>query len=399
MKPSLPLLFTAGLLACASNASMPPAAPADGLNRFAGNVYAKLAEKETGNLFFSPYSLHAALTMTAAGAKGETERQLAALLDEGVPADARNANAKRLADTLRAAQKDGSVTLTVANRTWVQRDFKVLGTYQETLRTQFDSALVPADIRANTDGVRREINGWVEKQTREKIVDLIPDGALTPDMKMVLANAIYFYGTWRKPFEKEQTKDAPFHLADGSTANVPLMNTFLETAYGEAAGVQAVEIPYKGLRLSMVVLLPPAGGLAALEQGLQREGLAKFLPQRGREVVLSLPRFKSSGAFELAKPLAALGAGLAFSDAADFSGMTGARDLMIGAVLHKAVIDVNEKGTEAAAATAVLMMPTSVAIQQEEPVIFRADRPFVYAIIERETRAILFLGRLMDPRP
>lgn len=398
MSKMLPFVLVAGLVAASAHATMPSEAPADGLNRFAARVYAKLAETETGNLFFSPYSLHAALTMTAAGAKGETERQLAALLGGGATADGRNAGAKRLAEALRAVQKDGRVTLTVANRTWVQRDFKVLDTYQDTLRTRFDSALVPADLRGNPDGVRREINGWVGKQTREKIVDLIPRDALTPDMRMVLANAIYFHGAWGKPFEKDQTREEPFLRADGTRVNVPLMHNFLTTAYAEGPACQAVELGYKGYRISMVVLLPPSGGLAALEQGLQRDGIAKYLPQHSRDVALSLPRFKSSGAFDLAKPLAALGAGQAFSSDADFSGMTGGRDLQIGAVLHKAVVDVGEQGTEAAAATAVMMMPASIAVEREPPAVFRADRPFLYAIVERETRAILFLGRLMDPR-
>ena len=390
MKPIVASALIAGLSTQAETS--------DGLNRFATAVYDRLAAETKGNLFFSPYSLHAAMTMAAAGAKGGTERQLADLLGGGATADERNAAAKALADALRAAQKDGAVTLDVANRAWVQKDFKVLDAYQATLRERFDSAFVPADIRGGTDGVRREINGWVEERTRDKIRNLIGPGALTPDTLLVLVNAIYFHGSWTKAFDPKLTQDAPFHLADGGTVTAPLMFRKVGNArYAEGDGFQSLELPYKGDRLAMLVLLPPAGGLASLEARLAREGLAPFLPGRFRDVLVWLPRFKSSGSFELAGTLAKMGAGDAFSGRADFSGITGRKELTISAVIHKAVVDVNEEGTEAAAATAVMMQRTSVIVRPDPPPQFRADRPFVYAILDRETKAVLFLGRLANP--
>lgn len=388
----------AALVAVAAAKAATPVGPEAGLNSFATAVYAALAERGDGNVFFSPYSVHAALTMTATGARGETERQLATLLGGGDTAEARGAMAKRLADSLRTAQSGGDIALHLANRVWVQQDVKVLAEFQHALRTQFASELVPADLRGKAETVRMDINRWVEDQTKNKIVDLIPAGALTPDMKMVLANAIYFYGAWAEAFEPSRTKAAPFLAADGKAAPVPLMNARLENLrYAEVEGVQCVDLPYKGNRLALVLLLPRAGELAALEKKLKSGGLAPFLAgRRTRDVDLWLPRFKSSESFELAKTLAALGARDAFTDAADFSGITGGRDLLISSVIHKAIIEVNEKGTEAAAATAVLMRPTSIAIK-DPPVQFRADHPFVYTILDRGSGAVLFMGRLVRP--
>jgi len=372
---------------------------ADNSDRFASALYAELAGGESGNLFVSPYSIRAALAMVASGAAGATEKQLVETL--GLPADrAARAQAVRASrKRLDEARARSGVTLDIANRVWSQKSFPLLPAFTSGLEDTFGAGMVEADFAAAPDKVRREINGWVEQQTRDRIRDLLPPGLLTRDARMVLVNAIYFYGLWSSPFPAAATKDEPFHLADGGQATVPLMFQRLKrAAYAELGDVQVCEIPYRGDELVMTVILPKAGGLPALEARIKAEGLAPFLAAlRREEVNVRLPRFKLESQFSLAETLAKLGIRDAFNaGAADFSGMTGGRDLYVSAVVHKAFVDVNEKGTEAAAATAVVMERTSIAVPRE-PRDFRADRPFIFALRDRTSGEILFLGRLARP--
>ncbi len=386
-----PAATTTAMTAATTAARTLSAAP---MNEFAAHVYAKLAEDSAGNIFFSPYSIHVAMTMMTAGAKGETAQQLAALLGDGATADERNAHAKQIAASLRDAQSDGAITLKVANRVWMLNKLAVLDSYQRTLRDYFSSAMVPADFIGNVAGVRSEINGWVGRETGNKICDLIADGMITLETRMLLVNAIYFYGEWLDAFKTKSTTDEPFKLDDASTVNVPLMyGHFDHLPYAESDAAQIVQLPYKNGRMAMLVVLPKPGANHILKEGNVAANTGN-LPSR--EVKLWLPRFKSSGEFEVSRVLMALGAKNAFGGEADFSGMTGHRDLYLSAMIHKAVIEVNEKGTEAAAATAGYL-ELGAEPPPEPPVEFRADHPFIYAIIDRWTRAILFLGRMVNP--
>jgi serpin B len=367
-------------------------------SRFAAALYGELAAKETGNLFFSPYSIEAALAMVAAGAAGETERQMAETL--GLPADrAKRAEAiLALRRRLEEVRTKSDVSLDIANRVWSQKAVPLLPTFTSGLEDTFGAGFAPANFAGNAEGVRREINGWVEKKTRDRIQNLIQPGILGPDTVMVLVNAIYFYGSWLTPFAESATAPAPFHLAGGGTTEVKLMHRRQrDTRYGEIGGVQVCELPYRGRDLVMTILLPPAGRLADLERQIAAGDLGPFLDIRGlREVDLYLPRFRMEAQFSLPETLKKLGIRDAFTGAADFSGMTGKRDLFLSDVIHKAFVEVNEKGTEAAAATAAVMRETAAPVPQPA-VEFRADRPFVFAIRDRRSGAILFLGRLAKP--
>jgi serpin B len=373
---------------------------ADGEAQFAAALYAQLASAENGNLFLSPYSIHAALAMVASGAAGETERQMVETLRLPAGREERAALLRALGDRLEAARAKADVTLDAANRVWSQKSFPLLPAFTAGLEKTFGAGIATADFTADAEGARREINGWVEDRTRQRIRDLLAQGVLTRDTRMVLVNAIYFYGGWQNPFKAEATETAPFHAAGEKDVRVPMMHRLhKETAYREVDGVQVCDLPYKGGELVMTVILPKAGGLPELEQRIAKYGLAPFLePRPERDVDVYLPRFKLEASFSLAEKLAGLGMRDAFTTAADFSGMTGKKDLFISAVIHKAFVEVNEKGTEAAAATAVIMRATAFR-PMAPPVEFRADRPFVFVLRDRSSGLVLFLGRLADPPP
>jgi serpin B len=252
------------------------------------------------------------------------------------------------------------------------------------------------DFAADPESSRDTINNWISDQTEGRIKDLIPRGALDKLTRLVLTNAIYFNAAWATPFEKSQTQDGPFHLQSGGQVTVPMMRQTKSFGYAEGQNYQAVELPYDGRELSMVILLPKSGQFDAFEGALnagQVNTILKNLKQR--QVVLSLPRFKIESEFNLAATLAAMGMPAAFSSEADFSGMDGGKNLFISDVIHKAFVTVDEAGTEAAAATAVVMGLTSV--MPEQPVEVTVDRPFVFLIRDVQTGAILFVGRIVNP--
>jgi serpin B len=251
-----------------------------------------------------------------------------------------------------------------------------------------------------TEKARQQINAWVEEQTQGKIRDLIPPGALDSLSRLVLTNAIYFKGDWTKPFDKGDTKDAPFHVTTRQKFDVPMMYQESRFPFWAGESLKILELPYGTGDLSIMVLLPDEiEGLAKLEARLTDDNLTRWLSGLRREKVrVYLPRFKLTSQFQLASTLKDLGMTLAFlSDEADFSGMDGKQDLFISAVLHKAFVDVNEEGTEAAAATGIVVGATAVLIPKEPPV-FRADHPFVFLIRDNRTESILFLGRLVNPQ-
>jgi serpin B len=239
------------------------------------------------------------------------------------------------------------------------------------------------------------INDWVAEQTEDRIEDLIPPGVLGAATRLVLTNAIYFNAAWAQPFEASATQDEAFHLLDGGQVTVPMMHQTESFGYLAGDGYQAVELPYEGHELSMVILLPDEGGFEAFEAGLDAAQVEAILQETSdRQVALALPRFEFEAQFSLADTLGAMGMPDAFSDQANFSGMTGTRDLFISAVIHKAFVAVDEEGTEAAAATAVVMVEGAM---PAEPLEVRVDRPFLFLIRDIQTGTVLFLGRVMDP--
>lgn len=382
----------------------------EGNNVFALELYAEL-RSQGGNLFVSPYSISTALAMAQAGARGRTASQMAQVLHfpattgetaESSPSrlDQRQVAAAygRIIKDLNKRGQKGAYTLNVANALWGQKGFGFLKEYLELVRTDFGGELTEVDFVRAAEAARKTINTWVEKQTKGKIKDLIPAGVLDSMTRLVLTNAIYFKGNWARQFKKDQTQDAPFILAGGRTVETPMMNQTAEFGYMETETLQGLELPYVEKELSMVVLLPrQPDGLSKLEESLTSENLSQWLARLfSREVVVSVPKFKATTQFSLASVLQSMGMTDAFSSDADFSGMDGKKDLFISAVIHKAYVDVNEEGTEAAAATGAVMKLTSLG-PSEKPV-FRADHPFLFLIRDNKSGGILFIGRVMDPK-
>jgi len=373
---------------------------AEGINRFAFDLYAKLKDQE-GNLFLSPYSISTALTMTYAGARGQTAQQMAEVLHFPAnlvddPDRLHGAYAASIKE-LNAGGKERGYELAVANRLWGQKGYGFLPDFLGLLKTHYGAGLEEVDFARATEAARQTINGWVEEQTKDKIKELLKPGVLDTMTRLVLTNAIYFKGQWLREFPKDATRDEDFFLAPEKKVTAPMMNQTGEFGYFGGPDFQALELPYKGEDLSMVVLLPKAkDGLADLEKALSAEKVAEAVAKlRKQKVMVVLPKFKTTAEFEqLKEPLIALGMKDAFGTDADFSGMNGKKDLFISAVVHKAFVAVDEEGTEAAAATAVVVKLTAL---REPPPIFRADHPFVFLIRDKRSGAVLFLGRLTDP--
>jgi serpin B len=372
----------------------------DGNSAFAFDLYQILRE-DRENVFYSPYSISVALAMTYAGARGETERQMADALCFSLTQDhlhpAFNGLDLGLARRGEGAQgKDGEgFRLNVVNAIWGQAGYPFLPEYLDVLAENYGAGLRVLDFSSAPEESRVTINDWVGEQTEGRIEDLIPAGAIDAMTRLVLTNAIYFNAAWGSPFESSLTADGPFHLLGGGEVTVPMMKQTESFGYTRGEGYQAVELPYDGHELSMVVLLPDAGEFDPFEDALDAGRVDAIVGDLlYRQVALTLPRFEVESDFSLADALSALGMPEAFTNGADFSGMTGDRDLFISEVVHKAFVSVDEAGTEAAAATAVVMEKMAL---PEEPVEVTVDRPFIFLIRDIQTGAILFVGRIVDP--
>ncbi len=364
--------------------------PAASVNQLTIDLYQKISGQGNGNLFLSPYSISSALAMVYGGARGETEKEMETTLHFGGQGPTHPAFSY-LRKKLNGIQKKGHVELNVANSLWPQEDYTFLSDYLALTKEFYGSEIESVDYKTETEAARLLINNWVEAKTMNRIKDLIPEGMLDPLTRLVLANAIYFKGNWATQFKQEHTRPAPFKLTDGTAIEVPMMSQTSDFKFSHSDTFQALELPYEGNDLSMVVLLPTQpDGLAELEKSISTEMISS-LPFNEQEVLVQLPKFKIEWKLELSKTLAAMGIPLALSDQADFSGMDGSRALFISEVVHKAFVEVNEEGTEAAAATGVGMRVTSM------PPMFEANHPFLFLIRENTTGAILFIGRVNDP--
>jgi serpin B len=373
-----------------------------GNSAFALDLYSRLVEDQGDqNLFYSPYSISLALAMTYAGARGETEAQMADALHYTLPQAELHPAFNALDQTLESrgegaeGKDDEGFRLNIANAIWGQEGYSFLDAFLDTLAENYGAGLRVLDFAAAPEKARVRINDWVSERTEGKIEELIPEGMIGPMTRLVLTNAIYFNAAWAEPFDEENTQDGPFHLLDGGEVTVPLMRQTASFGYAAGDGYQAVELPYDGRELSMVILLPEEGAFASFEGALDAERLAGIVEDLGREqVALTMPRFEFRSGFSVNDALQALGMTDAFSGAADFSGMTGSPDLFISSVIHKAFVSVDEEGTEAAAATAVVMVESAM---PGEPVEVTVDRPFIFTIRDIETGAVLFVGRVVDP--
>jgi serpin B len=373
-----------------------------GNSEFAFDLYAKIKDdpaikKAGGNLFFSPYSISTALAMTWAGASGRTAKQMAEVLHFTLPQAQLHKAFGALEKKLNEAGEKGGYELNVANALWGQSGYNFLDEFLELTEKSYGARLKEVDFMTQTEKARQIINAWVEEKTREKIKDLIRPGVLDDLTRLVLTNAIYFKGDWVSQFDKKKTRDEPFKLAKDKEIAVSMMCIKERFKYRADDNLQILELPYKGEELSMIILLPnQIDGLADMEKSLTIDKLNEWTQGlRKQEVVVYLPKFKMTTDFELAEYLKKTGMQDAFSlPPADFSGITGVKDLYISNVIHKAFVAVDEEGTEAAAATAVTMKLTSV---PAPPKVFRADHPFIFIIRDNHSESILFMGRVMNP--
>jgi serpin B len=365
---------------------------------FALDLYGQLRTAK-GNLFFSPFSISTALAMTYAGARENTARQMAVALHFTGAPNLLHRSMREVLTQLNSVQKQTAVELRVANALWAQKGYKFRDEFIRIVRESYRAELTQVDFRNASEAARQSINTWVAHQTDQKIKNIIQPGVLNALTRLVLVNAIYFKGFWDTQFKPDDTREMVFWLSDGDTVKLPMMNQKHEFGYWENEWLQVLEMPYKNESLSLIILLTKEkAGISALEQKLTLANTINWQNRlRKRKVVVFLPRFKIESEFSLKQTLAAMGMPDAFNPAsADFSAMVvGKKELYISAVIHKAFIEVNEEGTEAAAATGVVVGVTSIA---PSPPVFKADHPFVFFIRDNAARSILFLGRVASPK-
>jgi serpin B len=423
------LLLTLVLAACTTQSYSAPHVSGvlkkqvQGTNAFAFDLY-QAFRNEHENLFYSPYSISLALAMTYAGARGETEEQMADTLHFVLPQDRLHSAFSALNRALgqgaeeKAAEGVGAeptpmpfqgyhpgdrFQLHIATALWGQDRYQFQPEFLAVLAQNYGSELRTLDFAGAPEESRRTINDWVANHTEDRIRDILPQGAIRDATRLVLANAIYFRASWFYPFDPRATREQPFHLLDGGTATVPMMQQTERFNYYLGEGYQAVMLPYSGgkdsphSRMSMVFLVPDAGRFQAFEDSLDAQGVQAILKKlKTGYVDLTIPKFGFDSAFALEPALSNMGMSLAFSwPGADFSGMTGQPELFVDEVHHRAFVSVEETGTEAAAASAV---PITLGIPPE-PVEITIDRPFIFLIRDGETGIILFVGRVLDPSP
>jgi serpin B len=375
-----------------------PASVVEGNTAFALDIYARL-KKTLGNLFFSPYSISTALAMTYAGARGDTEKQMGKVFRFDTNQNKLHAGFGQLQNQLNEYSKQKGIELTIANALWTQQDHPFIPRFLKTAKENYHANLNQIDFKTGAEVARNEINRWVAQNTKDKIQNILPPGSLHALTRLVLANAIYFKGAWTEPFNKASTAPQPFHLSSVSKVEVPLMHHFDNVAYLENSDFQAVQLPYSTGELAMVILLPrQVDGCRNLEERLTPSLLSHSLRQmKQQRVEIFLPRFKLESGFDLVQTLASMGMPDAFGQKADLSGIDGSRELFISGIFHKAWGEVNEEGTEAAAATAVAVAGRAISKPPPPPPVFRADHPFIFLIRDTRSGSLLFLGRFMNP--
>ena len=363
---------------------------------FALDLYNQLKMTD-GNLFFSPFSIFTALAMTWAGARENTAVQMAETLHfTEKPAQFHRAIGD-LISQLNGVQKETDVELSIANAIWAQKGYQFLDEFFRIVQQSYQADLKQIDFSSAAESARQAINAWVEQQTNEKIKDLLPPKVLNALTRLVLVNAIYFKGFWDNQFKSRDTREMEFWLLTEVAVKVPMMHQEHQFGYWENDWLQIMEMPYKEESLSLIVLLPKEKtGITDLEQKLNFENMMAWQSRlRKRKVIVFFPKFKIESQFSLAQTLALMGMPDAFDpELADFSAMVGQKELYISAVIHKAFLEVNEEGSEAAAATGVVVGVTSIA---PSPPIFKADHPFVFFIRDNKSQSILFLGRVLNP--
>lgn len=376
------------------------AALVSGNSSFAFNLYQQLKKNNTGNLFYSPYSISTALAMTYAGAAGDTEKQMSSALHFTLPQAQLHTAFNELAIALasRGQNAEGtngkSFSLKISNALWSQQDYTILPGFLNILAQNYDAGVNLLDFIKSPEDSRVTINNWVSDQTNSRIKDLLPQGSIDSLTRFVLTNAIYFDAAWQYPFAKESTHNGTFNLLNGSTVTVPMMNHEGSYSYIKSTGYQAIELPYSGNEIAMDIIMPDAGKFDTFESDLTADKVSGIIGNlKSSFLVLDMPKFSFDSSFSLNTALSALGMPIAFDDIkADFSGITGNTDLHISDVVHKAFVAVDEEGTEAAAATGVVM--GLAALPQDS---MNVNQPFIFLIRDVKSGAILFVGRVLNP--
>ena len=404
--PTLPVQASGGEVRSDRERNDSPRAPArdlkalaQGNNTFALDLYRELSHGQ-GNLFYSPFSISQALAMAFAGARGETERQMANTLHYELPQSALHPSFNALDRELASRGRDLQVEenqffeLNIANAMWGQQGYEFLPDFLDVLAENYGAGLRPVDFAGAPEESRVKINDWISEETQDKIRDLLPFGAVDRLTRLVLTNAIYFNASWQWPFDKRLTRELPFHLAGGGMVEVPMMTETSRDFYGyvKGNGYQAVDVPYSSGEMSMTILLPDQGTFGEFEDSLNAQVLDRIFDDiEIGNITLTMPLFELESEFSLDQTLADMGMPDAFGAGADLSGMTGTRELWISEVVHKAFVSVDEEGTEAAASTAAVFL-------ESEPLMVTVDRPFIFLIRDRDTGTVLFLGRVMNPK-
>jgi serpin B len=377
-------------------------------NRFAFDLYSELSKSESGNIFYSPYSIFAALAMTYEGAKERTADEIKSVF-HFPESEILRPNLAVIYNEINA--KNNAYELRTGNALWAQYDYKLIKDYTSRVEKYYGGKVANLDFRTETEKSRQIINSFIEEQTNDKIKELIPVGIIGAATKLVLTNAVYFKGTWELEFDKSDTSDQDFKIDSSAIVKAPMMHMNPKTEkfnYADLKRLQILELPYKGEKISMLILLPKQGEGYDYETGerifsdytikdieLSAEKLSQYKSQMKETTLdsISLPRFEFDTKYSMKDTLSTMGMPTAFTDNADFSGMNGIRELFISAVIHQAYVKVDEQGTEASAATAVVMNKMAAMPRN----VFRADHPFIFIIQEKNSGNILFLGRMIDP--
>ena len=365
------------------------------MNDFSFEMYKELGIDSDENVFFSPYSIFVALAMTYEGARGETAEQMKDVLGFEQNDEVSLCSFGRIYNLLNI---DSEYTLNTANALWTMKDYPFLEEYLSFIDNYYMGKATDVDF-SNPIETAEIINNWVEENTGGKIEDMLSSGDISPSTVLILSNAIYFKGLWMTQFDKEDTVDRDFEITPTEIVQVPTMvltDSEEKFNYTETDDLQILELPYKGDDVSMIIFLPKKDNISSVEQMLDNENLAMWMDSMNpTDVDIYLPKFTHKTEYNLKEMLISMGMDLAFSFNADFSGMNGFGGLFIGKVLHKAFVEVNEEGTEAAAATTVHMFETAMPGQSK---VFDADHPFMYLIQHKETGTILFMGKVVDPQ-
>ena len=365
-------------------------------NRFAINLYSQYKSEE-GNIFFSPFSISTAMAMVYEGAEGKTAKEIKSVFGFPKYDNSRRNQYSNLLSEIN--KKDKEYALKTANALWAEQDFHFLDEYLTTVEEYYEGKTTNLDFKNEPEASRLIINNWVEDKTNNKIKDLLSEGVIDALTRLVLTNAIYFKAEWLIQFDADKTSEENFRVSPDKSIKVPMMQPTSQKStfnYTQNKDLQILEMPYAGEDLSMLILLPLDDNIEAFENSFTIEKLTEWKKSlRKRRVNIYIPKFKFETKYFLSETLSDLGMPTAFTNSADFSGMTGAKDLKIDKVIHQAFIEVNEEGTEATAATGIgIGMITSM---PPPTPIFKADHPFIFIIQQNETGNILFMGRVSNP--